>query len=168
MIDRRRIVRLVLTTAVLAVACSPAAPAQENFKRFYPFLIDLTGWTGSKPDGLALEMPGNSMTTAGREYRRGDARINAQVVTGPAAQAALSVTKTGVKLETGDVHMVTSTINGMAVATAYTVHDKSGTVLVALAPSAMFSISFNGLGEDEALVLAKQFDWKGIQAELPK
>src|SRR5215471_18901654 len=65
MIDRRRAVRFVFTAAVLGAACSlaPAAPAQESFQRFYPFLIDLQGWTGKKPEGFTVEMPGNSMTT---------------------------------------------------------------------------------------------------------
>jgi hypothetical protein len=170
MIDRRRAVRLGVASAVMAAACSlaPAAPAQEGFQRFYPFLIDLQGWTGKKPEGFTVEMPGNSMTTASREYRRGDARFSAQVVTGPAAQGALTVVNGPVNIETGDAHMRTGAIDGLATARTYTVHDKSGTVLVALSPSAMFSISFRGLGEDEALVLAKQFNWKGIQAELPK
>jgi hypothetical protein len=170
MIDRGRAARLVLITAVLAAACSlaPAAPAQEGFQRFYPFLIDLQGWTGKKPEGFTVEMPGNSMTTASREYRRGAAKFSAQVVTGPAAQGALAVVQASVDIQTGDAHMRTGPIDGLPVARTYTVHDKSGTVLVALTPSAMFSISFSGLGEDEALVLAKQFDWKAIRAELPK
>jgi len=170
MIDYRRAVRLVFAAAILAAACSlaSAAPAQEGFRRFYPFLIDLQGWTGKSPDGFTLEMPGNSMTTASREYRRGDARFSAQVVTGPAAERALTAVQAPVNIETGDAHMRTGAVDGLPVARTYTVHDKAGTVLVGLSTTAMFSISFSGLGEDEALMLAKQFDWKGIQAELPK
>ncbi len=147
---------------------APAAHAQESFRRFYPLLIDLQGWSGKEPDGFALEMPGNTMTTASREYRRGTVRLSAQVVTGPAAKGALATTQTAVDIETGDAHMRTSTIDGLPVAQTYTMHDKSGTVLVALGTSAMFSISFTGLGEDEALALARQFDWKAIQALLPR
>jgi len=44
----------------------------------------------------------------------------------------------------------------------------TGAILVALGPSAMFSLSFNGVAEDEALTLAKRFDWKTIQAAIPK
>jgi hypothetical protein len=56
----------------------------------------------------------------------------------------------------------------LAVARTFTVQDKSGAILVALGPSAMFSLSFNGVAEDEALTLAKRFDWKTIQAAIPK
>jgi hypothetical protein len=46
--------------------------------------------------------------------------------------------------------------------------DKSGTILVALSTNAMFSLSFNGIAEDEALTLAKKFNWKPMQAAQPK
>lgn len=167
--NRRRVVRLVLAVAVSIAAwalLAPAVHAQETFRRFYPFLIDLQGWNGKEPDGFAVEMHGTNMATASREYLRGNVRLSAQVVTGPAAQGALATTRTAVDIETGDAHMRTSTIDGLPVAQTYTVHDKSGTVLVALGSSAMFSISFKGLGEDEALTLARQFDWKAIQQAL--
>lgn len=170
MIDRRRAVRFAAAIA-LGSACSlfaPCARAQQAFQRFYPFLIDLKGWTAKKPEGLTLEMPGNSMTTASREYRRGEARFSAQVVTGPAAQGALAVIEASVDIAQGDAHMHTGAIEGLPVARTYTVHDHAGTVLVGLGSSAMFSVTFSGLGEDEALALAQQFDWKAMQAELPK
>jgi hypothetical protein len=44
----------------------------------------------------------------------------------------------------------------------------AGAILVALGPSAMFSLSFNGVAEDEALTLARRFDWKTIQAAIAK
>jgi hypothetical protein len=171
MFDRRRAIRLAGAAAALTVVWQlPLSPAhaQQSFQRFLPLLIDLPGWTGAKPDGVTMEMPGNSIVTATREYRRGDATLNAQVITGPAAQGALSATASGMKIETGDMRMSTSTVDGLAVARTFTVRDKSGAILVALGPSAMFSLSFNGVAEDEALTLARRFDWKTIQAAIPK
>lgn len=168
---RRAAVRFVFASALLAAAAAllaPAARAQGAFQRFLPFLIDLQGWTGEKPDGMAMEVPGASMITATRGYRRGDAQLSAQIVTGPAAQGATAATQSNVNVEAGDAHMRTATINGLPVASSYTVKDKSGIILVALAANAMFSVSFKGLAEDEALSLAKQFDWKNIQASVPK
>ena len=166
MIDRRRAISLIVSGAALA-AIVPAK-AQQAFQRYFPFFVDLPGWTGKKPDGLAMELPGNSMTTATREYNRGSARVAAQVVTGPAAQGALAVTKSGMKIETGDARMSTSAIDGMQVASTYNIASKSGAIIVALGPSAMFNLSFDGIADDEALTLAKKFDWKAIQAALPK
>jgi hypothetical protein len=106
--------------------------------------------------------------TATREYRRGDARINAQIVTGPAAQGALGVTQSGMKIETAGMHMSASNIDGLQVARTFAVKDNSGAVIVALGTAAMFSLSFHGVPEDEALAIARQFNWKAIQAAVPK
>jgi hypothetical protein len=171
MIDRRRAVRLAVVAAALAIAgAAPptTARAEQAFERFFPFLIDLSGWTGQKPDGMAMQMPGNSMIAATREYRRSDAKVSAQVVTGPAAQGALAATQSNISLQTGDAHMQTSTVDGLRVAASYTVHDKSGIILVALDTSVMFSMSFTGIAEDEAMTLARKFDWKAIKAATAK
>ena len=78
MIDRRRVVSLALA-ALPAAVLPPAARAQQAFERFYPFLVDLPGWTGNKPDGLAMQLPGNNnMVTASREYRRDGAKVSAR------------------------------------------------------------------------------------------
>jgi len=172
MIDRRVAIRLALAAAALSVAVwllpSSAARAQQSFQRFIPLLIDLQGWKGNKPDGVSMEMPGASMVTATREYERGEARLNAQVISGPAAQGALATISAGVKIETSEGRMYTSTIDGLLVTTTFTVKDKSGAILVALGPSALFTLSFNGVSEDEALTLARKFNWKAIQAAIPK
>lgn len=168
---RRSAIRFVLASAVLCAVgalLAPAADAQQAFQRFLPFLIDLNGWTGEKPDGMAMEVPGTNMITATREYRRGDAQLSVQIVTGPAAQGAAAATQTNVNIETGDAHMRTATVDGLPVASSYSVKDRSGIILVALSANAMFSMSFKGVAEDEALSIAKQFDWKSIQASVPK
>jgi hypothetical protein len=172
MTDRRLAIRLALAAATLSVAVwllpSSAARAQQSFQRFIPLLIDLQGWKGNKPDGVSMEMPGASMVTATREYERGEARLNAQVISGPAAQGVLAATSDGVKIETSEGRLYTSTVDGLLVTTTFTVKDKSGAILVALGPSALFTLSFNDVAEDEALTLARKFNWKAMQAAIPK
>ena len=170
MIDRRRVVRFALAaTALPAIGLVPSSPARaQAFQRFVPFLIDLPGWTGKKPDGMAMEIPGTSIITATREYAKGGAKLNAQIITGPAAQGALAATNPAMKFETSEARMSASTVDGFQVARTFTFKDKSGVIIVALGPSAMFNLTFNGVSEDEALELAKKFDWKAIQAALPK
>ena len=168
MIDRRRAIRLALAAALSWLPPSSVAQAQQSFQRFFPLLVDLQDWKGNKPDGVSMEIPGNSMVTATREYERGDARLNAQVISGPAAQGALAATGAGVKIETSEGRMYTSTIDGLSVTVAFNKSDKSGAILVALGPSALFTLSFNGVAEEEALTLARKFNWKAIQAAIPK
>lgn len=170
--DRRTAIRLVLSAAVLA-ACAlllpaSAARAQQSFQRFIPLLIDLQGWKGDKPDGMSMEMPGNSMVTATRTYARGEAHLDAQIISGPVAQGTLAATDPGMKIETSEGRMATSTIDDLRVITTFTKSYKSGAILVALGPSALFNLSFNGVAEDEALTLAKTFNWKAMQAAIAK
>ncbi len=168
MIDRRHAIRLALVALPAAWLPPSAARAQQGFQQFIPLLVDLPGWQGNKPDGVAMDISGSRMITATREYRRGPARLDVQVIVGQAAQGPLAMTQTDMKMETGDARMSTSTVDGLRVAKAYTVGDKSGTIIVALGTSALLSVSFKGLTEDEALTLARQFNWKAVQAAIPK
>jgi hypothetical protein len=169
MIDRRRTLRLALAALPAAALLLPrAARADQVFERFYPFLIDLPGWTGNKPDGMAMQMASLSIVTATREYRREAARIHAGIMTGPAAQGGLALIQSGMKLDTADSHMSTDTVDGLKLARTFMVKDQSGAILVGLADNALFSFAFNMLAEDEAFTLARKFDWKAIQAALPK
>jgi hypothetical protein len=164
MIDRRHAIRLAL--AALPAAWLPqAARAQQTFQRFLPLLIELPGWKGNKPDGMAMEMAGGNMVTATRAYERGDARLNASIMTGMAAQGALAATSAGIKIETADMHMSTSTIDGLQVTKTYTISNKGGAVMVALGPAAVFTLTFNKVPEDEGMELARKFDWKAMQAQ---
>jgi hypothetical protein len=165
MIDRRHAIRLALA-ALPATWLASAARAQQSFQRFLPLLIELPGWKGTKPDGMAMEMAGSNMVTATRAYERGDARLNASIMTGMAAQGALAATSAGIKIETADMHMSTSTIDGLQVTKTYTISNKAGAVMVALGPAAVFTLTFNKVPEDEGIELARNFDWKAMQAQV--
>jgi hypothetical protein len=164
MTNRRRVIGFALAALCASLLQSSAVRADQAFQRFLPLFVDLDGWQGKKPDGMTMDMPNASMTTATRDYQRGAAQLHATVITGPAAIGALASTKAGMNIETGEGHVITSTINGLTVTKTYNIAQKSGAILVALGPSALFSVSYNGITEDEALPLAEKFDWKAIQA----
>ena len=138
--------------------------ADQAFQRLLPLLVDLNGWQGKKPDGMSMEMPNNSMTTATRDYQRGAAQLHAGVVTGQAATGALAALQTGMNIQTTDGHMISSTMQGLAVMKTFNTQQTYGSIMVALGKDALFSLSYNGIAEDEALALAEKFDWKAIQA----
>jgi hypothetical protein len=161
MLNRRH--AIVLSAAAL-FGCAlqiSAARADQAFQKFFPFLVDLDGWQGKKPDGISMEIPGNAMITATREYQ---ARFHAQVLVGAAAKGALAIAQTGMKIETSDGRMSTSAIDGFQVTRTFNLKDKSGAILIGLGGNSVFSVSFNGITDDEALAIAKKFDWKAMQA----
>jgi hypothetical protein len=164
MAKSRSIIIFSLLLALPVLWATSPASADQAFQRLMPLLIDLDGWQGKKPDGMSMEMPNGSMTTATREYQKGSAKANAAVMTGQAASGALAPIQSGMNVTTSEGHMVTDTMQGMKVMKSYTTTQKSGALLVALDKDAMFSFSYNGLSEDEALALAQKFDWKAIQA----
>src|SRR6201999_1823401 len=100
------------------------------------------GWQGKKADGMSMDMPNGSMTTATREYQKGPAKANASVVVGSAAVGALAPMVTGMNINTSEGHMLTDTIGGLKVLKTYTTAQKSGALLVALDKDAMFSLSY--------------------------
>ena len=167
MIDRRAAIRLALA-ALPAAWLAPLPANAQDFQKYTPFLVDLPGWTGKKADGMAMQMPGVSMITATRDYTRGDAKLSASIISGSTAQGMLAAVQSGVKIETADIHISTATVDGVTVARTFEVATKSGAVLVALGQNALFNLAFNGVPEDEAYSLARRFDWKAIQAALPK
>ena len=69
MIDWRQ---AILGSLVALTLLPCAARADQAFQRFLPLFVDLDGWQGKKPDGMSLDMPNSSMTTATRDYTRGD------------------------------------------------------------------------------------------------
>jgi hypothetical protein len=164
MINRRRAIGAFAALSSVCLLGSSVARADQAFQRFIPFLVDIDGWQAKKAEGFAMETSGTNMITATREYQRGPAHLQVQVMTGAAAQGALAATRTGMNIETSEGRMNTSAIDGMQVTRSFNTKDQSGAILVALGQSGLFSMSFKGVGYDDALGLAKKFDWKAIQA----
>jgi len=168
MIDRRTAIGAAVAALPAAwLALSSPAGAQD-FQKFTPFLVDLPDWTGKKADGMAMQMPGMSMITATRDYTRGSSKLTASIISGSTAQGMLAAVQPGMKIETAEMHMSSTTVDGVLVARTFNVPEKAGSVLVQLGQTALFSLAFTALPEDEAYTLARRFDWKAIQAALPK
>jgi hypothetical protein len=154
-----------LGVAVLVGLPSPA-PAQQSFQRFTPFLIELPGWKADKPDGGAMEAGGSSMVTAAaRTYQRGSARVNAVILLGTGVHLGLASLISGPKLDINEIRLSVSTVDGMQVGKTYHIPSKIGRIVVVLSDTTTFTLSYEGIDEDEAMGLAREFDWKAIQAQ---
>jgi hypothetical protein len=157
MIDLRCAICLALV-ALSIVSLPSAVRAQQSFQRLIPLLIDLPGWAGPPPGDTAEERIGGRVISASRGYMRGDARFNASVTSG---NAALATSNSRIFITTKGV-TTTSTIDGFQVTTRSTPVFIS--IVVTLGPDAIFGLLFNNVSEDEAMALARKFDWQAIQA----
>jgi hypothetical protein len=165
--NRRRLVHLAVTAALLPITCPvwpSAIHAQERYEVFFPLLVDLPDWRGSEPHGIPI-MKVVGLFIAMREYQRGDARLVVSVTAGlPKRNEQVSE---GTAFF-GDARITISTIDGWQVFRTFNVKEKEVGVQVTLAPNAYFRLIFiNSVAEDEALTLARRFDWKALQAAVP-
>ena len=135
----------------------------ESYEALYPCLIDLPGWEAKEPEGMKMEMPGMKMINATRSYTQGNKEITAVIVIGNQAMST-PMGAEGMKMETPEAKVTIERINGFMVQNMYYKKDHEGTIIVYLdrqgTGPAIFSFSFKELSENEALNLAKTFDWK--------
>ncbi|MGB6538231.1 MAG: hypothetical protein WBF58_19960 [Xanthobacteraceae bacterium] len=147
-----------------------AAEAEQDYQRFSPLLVDLQGWQGGKPHGASMDLLGNNMGTiiATREYRRGSARLHADVLVGPegliGSAGWMLLAVSGLHIDVSEGRLSTSTIDGRQVTRIFSAKDDTGAIIVTLGARALFGIAFNKVTDDEALTLVKEFDWKAIEA----
>jgi hypothetical protein len=154
--------------AQLETGAGLPAGAQDS-QKLTSFLVDLPGWAANKADGMEQREPSGSNTTrATRTYKRANAKIDAGVVIGDSVQGTLLMMQTFMKNEIPGVRSSTSPVDGFTVLRSFAIKDNVSTIMVALSSNAAFSFVATGIAEDEAFRLARRFDWKGMQAALPK
>jgi len=158
---------LLVSFAILFVA---AAVQAESYQTLYPCLIDLSGWTGGEPTGMNMNMSGMVMINSTRTYSKGNKELTVIIMKGNQAFGMAGMQGSGMHMETPEVKVNIKTINGFQVQTVYDKEENSGAVTVFLtheqAGGAFFTLSYAGISEKEALVLAKKFDWEKIKSKI--
>lgn len=162
-----RVIRLLLCGLVLA-GWSLAVNA-ASYEALKPLLGDVADWTGEAAEGSSMDMEGVTMITASRHYQRGEERsFDAQLSLMPGAMSAVIQTEMNMNMETDQAVVTTATIDGFRVHHNHEKAQNSGDVVVILGGddkrSAMFTMSYTGMSAQEALAMAKRFDWKKMQA----
>lgn len=148
--------------------------AADPAERLVPLLIDLPGWSGEEAQWQNLSSGGVELEMAMREYAHGEGRATATITHGRGAQSAAP--QAGPQAGSNDsAHMDSSegsyrleTIDGFPVAIVYNEAERGGAVTVALNKEAVFALTFEKLGLDDARALAKRFDWKAIKSAIGK
>ncbi|MBC7239804.1 MAG: hypothetical protein H5T71_06865 [Chloroflexi bacterium] len=114
-----------------------------------------------------MKMSGSSVgdvVTAVREYRQGEKSLEIGVIGGEQAESIWASYGSGFQFESDDQLIKVETINGFTVGMAYNKKDKEGGIAVKLASNAVFVVNFKEMTLDEALEVAKKFDWSGLSS----
>jgi hypothetical protein len=144
-------------------------PGAQESQMLTPFLVDLPGWAANKADGMAMREPGgNEVTKATRTYKRGSAKIDAGIAVDGAVQGTLLMMQNFMKNEIPGLRVSSSPVDGFTVLRTFAIRDNVSTIMVAFSSKAALSFVSTGITEDEAFRLARRFDWRGMQAALPK
>ncbi|MFP4422441.1 MAG: hypothetical protein ACLFRG_18025 [Desulfococcaceae bacterium] len=133
-------------------------------------LVDLPGWNAQKAEGMHMKMGGTTMANANRSYRKDDAEVEASVTVGG------SVMGPGVmgdmKMETETERVSVSNVDGYRVHASFSKDDNSGAIVVSLLQDeeggAIFTLTYHGLSEENAMDLAQTFDWEKMKEEAEK
>jgi hypothetical protein len=142
--NRRDFARLIAALAATGLAL-PARAADPAFKKLTALLVDLPGWEGSKPEGMAMETGDGAMITAERKYTKDPARMDVAVMVGATGAGVLGPLEADMKMETDDGHMMTTTWKGLRAMLTFQNHDKSGALIAQLGEMAAFVLNYSGM-----------------------
>jgi len=162
-------IKLGLTLVVILTFFASTGMAADH-TLLTPLLVDLKGWNAEPAGGMTMDMGSSKMINAVREYRQGGKQLNAMMILGNPAMTQGSMQ--AMKTETAEGKMSISTIDGFKVQSYFSKMDKSGAVMVHLSQNqqqgAMFTLTYEGLSEEEGLNLAKKFNWKEMKNSVDK
>ncbi len=157
-----------LVMILLATFSLPAYA--QNHTALTPLLVNLSGWQAEKADGMSMSTGGMRMVTANRSYKKGGQELNATIMIG--SQAMTMGQMQQMQMETEEVRVKTTTIDGFQISLNYDKQENSGGIMVILGSNqnntAMFILNFQGMDENQALKLAKKFDWQAMKKSAGK
>ena len=163
--------------SLIVLLLVPLVLFAASFESLLPLLVNLPGWKANEAEGADLSSVGSKGITAVRNYSRGDSTLDVVIMVGMQVQGVWNAGyKEGLKTEDAETSIQVQKIDGFLVTTGV---DKkrsdSGGVFVLLKEvagkpdsGAVFALSYEGLKLDEALKLARNFDWKKIKAAVEK
>ncbi|MBW1644913.1 MAG: hypothetical protein JRJ56_01115 [Deltaproteobacteria bacterium] len=161
--------RTLLTAGLLLAAAVVPAGAQGHTS-LTPLLIKLDGWQAEEPEGMTMNTGGINMVTATRKYVQGQKELDAMLMVGNQPMAMGQQEQMSV--DTAHGRMRIRQINGFQVHTTLDKRDNSGGVMVVLGKKegsgAMFILTFKGISDEEALKIAKKFDWQAMRKQTAK
>ncbi len=157
-----KIAAQALTAFLFVISMTTTLFAEDSLKA--P-LIDIPGWQAEKAEGMDMNMNGVKMMNAIRSYEKDSSTFDVAIMV-TTLQMGLAPFQQ-MNMSQGGVKIATTQMDNFKVMQTNDSNDKSGTIMILLGEtktnSAIFSLSYEGITEEEGLALAKQFNWGQIQ-----
>ncbi len=128
-------------------------------------LIDISGWEAEPAQDMDMNMNGVQILNAIRSYEKGDNTFDAALMVttlqmGLASFQGLNMSQGGIKIESTEM-------NGFKVMHTHDSNENEGSIMILLGEtatnSALFTISYEGILDEESLSIIKQYDWVKMQ-----
>ncbi len=158
----RRWKELVLTLSCLLVTTAWADLPDD--KTLCDHLSEIPGWNAASCEGIKMNSPMmGEVVTASRTYRRGEAVMQASVVSGMQAAMMWAPYAAGMQMESDEALVKIEKVDGFPVGISYDKRSESGGIVVQLDSEAVLVVNFEHMGWKEAFEAVKKLEWKGLR-----
>ncbi|WP_300369018.1 hypothetical protein [Hydrogenimonas sp.] len=155
--------KTTLLVGVTLLAAALEAGALPDYKVLCDKIGDIPGWTMSQCEGMKMTNPMmGDVVTATKSYTKGDATIETTVVSGMQAMMMWGPYSTGTEVENDEALVKIEKVDNFTVGISYDKQERSGGIVVQLAPNAVLAVNFENLDWKDALEMVKKLDWKDL------
>ena len=168
--NQKYLKKISLMALVFLFAINNTLFCADSSDELKAFLIDIKGWTAEDLDGSYLNFGGMKMITATRNYNLDDKTLVVMILAG--TNSMLQGQTTIPDIETSDAKVTTTKINDFNVIQTFNKKEDNGYILINLlkknTEGSLLMFNYFGISSEEALKIAKEFDWKKVKAVTSK
>ena len=129
-------------------------------------LIDLKEWNAEQAEGSSVNLVGMNMINAIRNYSKEDKNLDVTILVGSSVMIQ-GQTQT-INIETSDTKVITGEIDSFNVIQAFNKNENSGYIIITLekglTEGSLLMINYMGISSDEALGIAKKYNWDKMKS----
>ncbi|MFQ6082204.1 MAG: hypothetical protein ACE5WD_02460 [Candidatus Aminicenantia bacterium] len=138
-----------------------------NFRELIPFLKDISGWTGEKPEGSTISYGEYKLSQVSRSYSSGEKELTINILDGayvPMAYASFQMMR-AFEIDTSDEYIRKIEISGFPAVERYEYDDKEGTIIIFVRERFLVTLEESGIKNTSGLRdIAQSLDLKGLAA----
>ena len=158
----KRVTEILMIMMMGATAVVGGLP---EYKELCSALGAIPGWTAQeKCEGMKMTGPMGEFVTATQQYVQNNASLKVVVMSGMQAAMMWNTYASGMQMESDEALMKIEKIGDFTVGITYDKKERSGGIVIQLAPNAVLVGNFEGMEWSSALEAMKMLDWEKLAA----